>query len=163
EIIAVKREEVAALQPLQAQLQAAADASASARGFAAALRDRSPRAFISEIKRASPSKGLIREDFDVAWLAARYAAGGAACLSVLTDRQFFQGSSDYLQQARNACPLPVLRKDFMIDPLQIVESRALGADCILLIAAALSDATMQALAATAFDLGMDVLAEVHNG
>lgn len=162
-IIAVKRDEVAALQPQRPRLQAAADAAAPARGFAAALRAHSPRAVIAEIKRASPSKGLIREDFDVAWLAARYAAGGAACLSVLTDQPFFQGHTDYLAQARAACTLPVLRKDFMIDPLQVIEARALGADCILLIAAALTDATMQALADTAFDLGMDVLAEVHNG
>ncbi|HLQ86047.1 MAG TPA: indole-3-glycerol phosphate synthase TrpC [Salinisphaeraceae bacterium] len=161
-ILAVKRDEVDALQARRAQIQAASNRMEPPRGFAAALRSRLPRAVIAEIKRASPSKGLIREDFDVAWLARRYAAGGAACLSVLTDRQFFQGEADYLAQARAACTLPVLRKDFIIDPLQVIEARMLGADCILLIAAALDDDNMQALARQAFDLGMDVLAEVHD-
>src|SRR5699024_8663039 len=159
-ILAVKRDEVDALQARRAQIQAASNRMEPPRGFAAALRSRLPRAVIAEIKRASPSKGLIREDFDVAWLARRYAAGGAACLSVLTDRQFFQGEADYLAQARAACTLPVLRKDFIIDPLQVIEARMLGADCILLIAAALDDDNMQALARQAFDLGMDVLADV---
>src|SRR5699024_1215881 len=161
-IVAVKREEVAALQPRLAELEAATIGIEPPRGFATALRARAPRAVIAEIKRASPSKGLIREDFDVAWLASRYAAGGAACLSVLTDRQFFQGDADYLAQARAACTLPVLRKDFIIDPIQVTEARALGADCILLIAAALDDDALHDLAETAFDLGMDVLAEVHD-
>src|SRR5699024_7322948 len=161
-ILAVKRDEVDALQARRAQIQAASNRMEPPRGFAAALRSRLPRAVIAEIKRASPSKGLIREDFDVAWLARRYAAGGAACLSVLTDRQFFQDEADYLAQARAACTLPVLRKDFIIDPLQVIEARMLGADCILLIAAALDDDNMQALARQAFDLGMDVLAEVHD-
>lgn len=162
-IIAVKREEITALKPRRSELEAATIDAEPPRGFAAALRERSPRAVIAEIKRASPSKGLIRENFDVAWLASRYAAGGAACLSVLTDEQFFQGSTDYLAQARGACTLPVLRKDFIIDPIQVIEARALGADCILLIAAALDDDSMHNLATTAFDLGMDVLAEVHSG
>jgi len=161
-IVAVKREEVAALAPRRAALEAATIGIEPPRGFAATLRARTPRAVIAEIKRASPSKGLIREDFDVAWLASRYAAGGAACLSVLTDQQFFRGNADYLAQARAACTLPVLRKDFIIDPIQVIEARALGADCILLIAAALDDDALQSLADAAFDLGMDVLAEVHD-
>lgn len=161
-ILAVKRDEVAALQARRNELKAGLTAVEPPRGFAAALRARAPRAVIAEIKRASPSKGLIRDDFDVAWLASRYAAGGAACLSVLTDQRFFQGEAGYLAQARAACTLPVLRKDFIIDPIQVVEARTLGADCILLIAAALDDDMMLKLAQQAFDLGMDVLAEVHN-
>ncbi|MDA3920616.1 MAG: indole-3-glycerol phosphate synthase TrpC [Salinisphaera sp.] len=163
-ILVRKREEIAVFRR-KTDDAALADAVASAppiRAFAAALKARAPRAVIAEIKKASPSKGLIREDFDVAWLAERYAAGGAACLSVLTDRDYFQGSNEFLGLARNACQLPVLRKDFMIDPIQIDQSRALGADCILLIAAALSVGLMQALADRALELGMDVLAEVHN-
>jgi len=162
QILAVKRDEVTALQARHSDLKSALTAVEPARGFAAALRARLPRAVIAEIKRASPSKGLIREDFDVAWLASRYAAGGAACLSVLTDHRFFQGEAGFLAQARAACTLPVLRKDFIIDPIQVIEARTLGADCILLIAAALDDDMLQTLAQQAFDLGMDVLAEVHN-
>lgn len=162
DILAVKREEVTSLEARRAEIQSGLSGIEPPRGFAAALRERMPRAAIAEIKRASPSKGLIREDFDVAWLAARYAAGGAACLSVLTDRRFFQGRGDYLAQARSACTLPVLRKDFIIDPIQVIEARALGADCILLIAGALGGSQMHELAAQAYDLGMDVLAEVHN-
>src|SRR5699024_7495009 len=161
-ILAVKRAEVATLEARRAELESAAAAASPTRDFAGALRNKQPRAVIAEIKRASPSKGLIREDFDVGWLAARYAEGGAACLSVLTDREFFQGDGRFLGEARTACHLPVLRKDFTIDPLQVLEARALGADCILLIAAALDDTTMHTLAGTAFDLGMDVLAEVHD-
>jgi indole-3-glycerol phosphate synthase len=163
-ILARKREEIAAFRAAtSATALADAIAAASApRGFATALQSRAPRAVIAEIKKASPSKGVIRADFDVAWLAARYAAGGAACLSVLTDRDYFQGDDNFLAAARAACDLPVLRKDFIIDPIQIDRSRALGADCILLIAAALSTELMAALAARAFDLGMDVLAEVHD-
>ncbi|KEZ76510.1 indole-3-glycerol phosphate synthase TrpC [Salinisphaera hydrothermalis] len=163
-ILARKREEIAAFRA-STDDQALADAVATAdapRGFATALEAKRPQSVIAEIKKASPSKGLIREDFDVAWLAERYAAGGAACLSVLTDRDYFQGDDAFLGRARGACGLPVLRKDFMIDPIQIDQSRALGADCILLIAAALSTDLMHELAGRAFELGMDVLAEVHN-
>lgn len=163
-ILERKREEIAAFRQATdaGELAARVQQAPAPRGFAAALAAKAPRAVIAEIKKASPSKGLIREDFDIAWLAERYQAGGAACLSVLTDRDFFQGHNDFLAMARNACDLPVLRKDFMIDPIQIDESRALGADCILLIAAALSTDLMTELAERATALGMDVLAEVHN-
>ena len=119
-------------------------------------------AIIAEIKKASPSKGIIRENFQPVEIAQDYAMNGATCLSVLTDKEYFQGSEVYLQMVRQACPLPTLRKDFMIDPYQIHESRALGADCILLIVAALAQNQMQELSATAKQLGMDVLVEVHN-
>ncbi len=137
----------------------------SPRGFANALQDKAltkKPAIIAEIKKASPSQGVIRENFKPIEIAQDYAMNGATCLSVLTDKTFFQGGEANLQMARDACPLPVLRKDFMIDSYQIHESRALGADCILLIVAALSDKQMHELAATTIELGMDILVEVHN-
>jgi len=149
-----------------AEVEAAARAADPVRGFARALQERVARkqaAVIAEVKKASPSKGVLREDFVPAEIARSYEAGGAACLSVLTDIDFFQGADAYLQQARAACSLPVIRKDFMIDPYQIVEARALGADCVLLIVSALDDVRMAELAATAKDVGLDVLVEVHDG
>ena len=145
------------------RLSAAADAP---RGFADALRRRAAErqpAIIAEIKKASPSKGVIREHFVPADIAASYEQGGAACLSVLTDVDFFQGHDDYLRQARAACSLPVIRKDFMVDPYQVVEARAIGADCILLIVASLEDGQMAELASVAAEHGLDVLVEVHDG
>lgn len=135
------------------------------RGFTQALLNKADKgipAVIAEIKKASPSKGVLREDFIPAEIAQRYEACGAACLSVLTDQDFFQGHEDYLQQAREACHLPVIRKDFIVDPYQVVEARAINADCILLIAACLNDEKMSELNLLAHELGMDVLIEVHN-
>jgi indole-3-glycerol phosphate synthase len=147
------------------QLQQQIKAASPCRGFVdsiAAKIDAGKPAVIAEIKKASPSKGLLRENFQPAEIAASYAKGGAACLSILTDRDFFQGSEDYLQQARQACDLPVIRKDFIIDPYQVYEARAINADCILLIVAVLEQSKLQALTELAHALGMDVLIEVHD-
>jgi len=167
-IVAVKREEIAAAQrkkPLD-MVRADAESRLLTRDFEGALRAKIAKglpAVIAEIKKASPSKGVIREDFVPADIAQSYAEHGAACLSVLTDRDFFQGSADYLKQARASCDLPVLRKDFMVDAYQVYEARVMGADCILLIAACLDDAQMAELEALAHSLGMAVLVEVHDG
>lgn len=166
-IIDRKFEEVAersARRPIN-QLQAEIASASQPRGFVAAMEAKlaaGQSAVIAEIKKASPSKGVIREDFHPAEIARSYEQGGAACLSVLTDADFFQGSEAYLQQAREACSLPVIRKDFIVDPYQVYEARAIAADCILLIAAALDDAQLAQLNALAHELGMDVLIEVHN-
>jgi len=166
-ILARKQEEVAdrrARIPLS-ELKARAACAPPLRGFADAVEAKiaaGQAAVIAEVKKASPSKGVIRADFDPAAIARSYEAGGAACLSVLTDVDFFQGSDAYLQQARAACRLPVLRKDFVVDAWQLYESRALGADCVLLIAAALDDAQLSEYAYLAAELGMDVLVEVHD-
>jgi len=167
-ILAVKNQEVAAAltaKPLPL-IRAEAEQAAQVRDFAGAIRGKiasGHSAVIAEIKKASPSKGVIRADFRPAEIAAGYARNGAACLSVLTDGQFFQGAAEYLQQARSACGLPVLRKDFMVHEYQIYQSRAMGADAILLIAAALTLNQMKSLEKLAHKLGMDVLVEVHDG
>jgi indole-3-glycerol phosphate synthase len=166
-IVEVKREEIAAAiqRKSLAAMRADAESRVLTRDFVGALRAKigaGQAAVIAEIKKASPSKGVLRVDFIPADIAQSYAEHGAACLSVLTDRQFFQGEPDFLKQARASCQLPVLRKDFMIDPYQIYESRAMGADCILLIAACLDDAQMADLEAIARSLDMAVLVEVHD-
>ena len=148
-----------------ASLEAELAGASPTRGFAAALVakvDAGLPAVIAEIKKASPSKGILRADFHPAEIARSYARGGAACLSVLTDVDFFQGCDDYLREARAACALPVIRKDFILDPYQVLEARVLGADCILLIAACLTDAELRDLNALALSLGLDVLIEVHD-
>ncbi len=166
-ILARKAEEVAerrsrvSLEDLESQISE----QAPARGFARAMASRvaaGDPAVIAEAKKASPSKGVIREDFRPAEIAASYQAGGATCLSVLTDVDFFQGADEYLQEARGACDLPVIRKDFTVDPYQVVEARAIGADAVLLIVAALADEQMRELAATATEHDLDVLVEVHD-
>jgi indole-3-glycerol phosphate synthase len=167
-IVAVKHEEVAAaraLRPLEA-VRREAEQLGGQRDFVGALRAKvaaGQAAVIAEVKKASPSKGVLRENFAPAEIAASYERHGAACLSVLTDERFFLGHADYLRQARAACALPVLRKDFMVDAYQVFEARAMGADCILLIAACLDDAQMADLEAQAQALGMAVLVEVHDG
>ena len=166
-IVAVKREEIAAARKQRslASLRAEAETRRDVRGFEAALGAKlaaGKAAVIAEVKKASPSKGVLREEFVPAEIAASYERGGAACLSVLTDAQFFQGSTAHLQQARGACALPVLRKDFIVDAYQVFEACAMGADCILLIAACLDDALMKDLEAQAHSLDMAVLVEVHD-
>lgn len=167
-ILARKAEEVAERRARVslAELEGLAKSADAPRGFANALikqaKEKQP-AVIAEIKKASPSKGVIREIFIPEDIAKSYEKGGATCLSVLTDIDFFQGSDLFLQQARAACKLPVIRKDFMVDPYQIVEARALGADCVLLIVSALDDVKMAELAAVAKSVGLDVLVEVHDG
>lgn len=167
-IVATKHQEVSAalqIRPLSAVREAAEARSTDKRDFVAAMRAKhvlGQPAVIAEIKKASPSKGIIRADFDPPAIAKSYAAAGAACLSVLTDKQYFQGDASYLEAARAACHLPVLRKDFMVDEYQLYEARAMGADCILLIAAALPLAQMRDFEALSHELGMAVLVEVHN-
>lgn len=166
-ILQTKQQEIAerSAQRSLAQVQELAIAADPVRGFLRAMQSKiqaGQAAVIAEIKKASPSKGVIRADFDPPSIAQSYARGGAACLSVLTDKPYFQGHENYLQAARAACTLPVIRKDFMIDPYQIYEARAIGADCILLIVSALNDQQLNELYTLAIELGMDVLIEVHD-
>jgi indole-3-glycerol phosphate synthase len=170
-ILDVKADEIAASKKyrdfasLRREVESDTEARAAVRGFEAGLRAKiaaGKAGVIAEVKKASPSKGILRPDFRPAEIAANYAEHGAACLSVLTDAKFFQGAPEYLQQARAACAIPVLRKDFMVDPYQVYQARSWGADCILLIVAALDHGLMAELEACAHDLGMGVLVEVHN-
>ena len=166
-ILQRKTEEIAASKQVLSidQIQRQLEAAPAPRGFVRSLQEKQSSGFaavIAEIKKASPSKGVIREDFDPVQIARSYAKADAACLSVLTDRDFFQGHNDFLVAARNACSLPVIRKDFIIDPYQVFEARALGADCILLIVAALEDEVLAELYALSSNLGMDTLVEVHD-
>ena len=171
QIVAVKRDEISKARQRRSLASLRADAEtphlrSDLRGFERALRAKlaaDAPAVIAEVKKASPSKGVLREHFEPAAIATSYAQHGAACLSVLTDERFFQGHADFLRQARAACPLPVLRKDFMIDDYQVAEARVMGADAILLIVACLADAQMADLEAAAHHYGMDVLVEVHDG
>jgi indole-3-glycerol phosphate synthase len=171
QILAVKADEIAAAKKwqdfasLRREVEHDAEARAQIRGFENSLRYNiaaGKAGVIAEVKKASPSKGVLREDFRPAEIASSYAKHGAACLSVLTDERFFQGAPDYLKQARAACSIPVLRKDFIIDPYQVYQARAWGADCILLIVAALDHGLMRELEACAHEIGMDVLVEVHD-
>lgn len=171
-ILAVKADEVAAAKryqsfaSLRSDVESDTAARAALRGFETSLRNKikaGQAGVIAEVKKASPSKGVLRADFRPADIAASYAEHGAACLSVLTDEQFFQGAPTYMQQARAACAIPALRKDFLIDPYQVYQARAWGADCILLIVSALDHGLMAELEACAHELGMDVLVEVHDG
>jgi len=166
-ILARKREEVSARRKRDSlgSLEQRITEQSPVRGFSRALQERAAAAepaVIAEVKNASPSKGVIRADFQPAQIAASYQAGGASCLSVLTDVDFFQGADSYLREARAACELPVLRKDFTVDPYQVIEARAIGADAVLLIVAALADDQMRELAAVAAQVGVDVLVEVHD-
>lgn len=166
-ILQTKKEEIAAARQLRSEADVLREAKnrQDVRGFVRALKykiSQDQPAVIAEVKKASPSKGVIRENFNPTEIATSYAAHGAACLSVLTDMQYFQGAYDHLRQARAACALPILRKDFMIDPYQIIHARAIGADCILLIVAALSLTQLLEFESLAHELGMDVLVEVHD-
>ena len=166
EEIAAGRQQISENTLMQMAQESLSDATQAPRGFANAIENKiaaGKAGVISEIKKASPSRGILRDPFKPAEIARSYESNGAACLSVLTDQQYFQGANEYLKEARAACSLPALRKDFMVDPYQIIEARAIGADAILLIVAALSDAQLQEFESLAHELKMDVLVEVHGG